>query len=81
MVLPLQCEDGDVVLRILWFTRDTLKPLTPGIDAVVLEAKQNIGIGMEITYDYGDRSKESLKANPWLANPSRGVDFNRRSCA
>ena len=35
---------------------------------VVLVAKQTIGIGDEITYDYRDRSKEAIKANPWLAN-------------
>ena len=40
------------------------------VQRVVLVAKQNIGIGEEITYNYGDRSKEALKANPWLANPS-----------
>ena len=37
---------------------------------VVLVAKQTIYVESEITFDYGDRSKESLEANPWLANPS-----------
>ena len=41
------------------------------VQRVVLVAKQTIGIGEEITYDYGDRSKESLEANPWLADASR----------
>ena len=38
---------------------------------VVLVAKQKIGIGVEITYDYEDLSKESLEANPGITNPSR----------
>ena len=38
---------------------------------VVLVAKQKIGIGVEITYDYEDLSKESQEANPGLTNSSR----------
>lgn len=34
---------------------------------LVLIAKDDIAIGEEVTYDYGDRSKESLKYHPWLA--------------
>lgn len=34
---------------------------------LVLIAKDDIHVGDEITYDYGDRSKESLKHHPWLA--------------
>lgn len=34
---------------------------------LVLIAKDDIKAGDEITYDYGDRSKESLKHHPWLA--------------
>ena len=34
---------------------------------LILVAKQDIGAGAELLYDYGDRSKESLKAHPWLA--------------
>lgn len=34
---------------------------------LILVAKQDIQIGTELLYDYGDRSKESLKAHPWLA--------------
>lgn len=34
---------------------------------LVLIAKEDIQPGEEITYDYGDRSKESLKYHPWLA--------------
>lgn len=34
---------------------------------LVLIAKDTIEIGEEITYDYGDRSKESLRHHPWLA--------------
>ncbi|XP_074030195.1 LIM domain kinase 1 isoform X2 [Leptinotarsa decemlineata] len=35
---------------------------------LVLLAKDSIKIGDEVLYDYGDRSKESLKYHPWLAN-------------
>ncbi|KAJ3647744.1 hypothetical protein Zmor_019605 [Zophobas morio] len=34
---------------------------------LVLIAKDDIKAGDEVTYDYGDRSKESLKYHPWLA--------------
>ncbi|XP_017873716.1 PREDICTED: histone-lysine N-methyltransferase pr-set7 [Drosophila arizonae] len=34
---------------------------------LVLLAKDDIEIGEELTYDYGDRSKESLLHHPWLA--------------
>ena len=34
---------------------------------LILVAKTDIVAGTELLYDYGDRRKESLKANPWLA--------------
>lgn len=34
---------------------------------LVLIAKEDIEEGDELTYDYGDRSKESLLHHPWLA--------------
>lgn len=34
---------------------------------LVLLAKEDIPEGVEVTYDYGDRSKESLQHHPWLA--------------
>jgi len=34
---------------------------------LVLIAKCDIEAGTELLYDYGDRSKESLAAHPWLA--------------
>ena len=34
---------------------------------LVLIAKYDIEPGTELLYDYGDRSKESLAAHPWLA--------------
>ena len=37
------------------------------VPRLILVAKQSIETGEEILYDYGDRSKESLKAHPWLA--------------
>ncbi|XP_017769249.1 PREDICTED: histone-lysine N-methyltransferase pr-set7 isoform X2 [Nicrophorus vespilloides] len=38
-----------------------------GLPRLVLVAKDTIEIGNEVTYDYGDRSKESLRYHPWLA--------------
>ena len=35
---------------------------------LVLIAKDDLEAGVEVTYDYGDRSKESLQHHPWLAN-------------
>lgn len=37
------------------------------VPRLVLVAKDTIEIGEEVTYDYGDRSKESLRHHPWLA--------------
>ncbi|XP_058128598.1 histone-lysine N-methyltransferase PR-Set7 [Anopheles ziemanni] len=34
---------------------------------LVLIAKEDIEAGVEVTYDYGDRSKEALQYYPWLA--------------
>ncbi|KAK9892407.1 hypothetical protein WA026_019857 [Henosepilachna vigintioctopunctata] len=38
-----------------------------GKPRLVLIAKEDIQLGEEVLYDYGDRSKESLKHHPWLA--------------
>jgi len=38
-----------------------------GLPKIVLTAKTDIKQGEELTYDYGDRSKESLINHPWLA--------------
>eukprot|EP00092_Neocalanus_flemingeri_P105542 GFUD01135305.1.p1 GENE.GFUD01135305.1~~GFUD01135305.1.p1 ORF type:complete len:294 (-),score=66.30 GFUD01135305.1:229-1110(-) len=34
---------------------------------LILVAKQDIFAGTELLFDYGDRSKESLRAHPWLS--------------
>ena len=34
---------------------------------LILVARQDLPEGTELVYDYGDRSKESLVAHPWLA--------------
>lgn len=34
---------------------------------LILVARRDIEIGEELLYDYGDRSKESLEAHPWLS--------------
>eukprot|EP00095_Tigriopus_kingsejongensis_P010467 maker-scaffold504_size153273-snap-gene-0.13 protein:Tk10467 transcript:maker-scaffold504_size153273-snap-gene-0.13-mRNA-1 annotation:"hypothetical protein TcasGA2_TC015766" len=38
-----------------------------GQPRLILVARTNIQTGTELLYDYGDRSKESLVAHPWLA--------------
>ena len=38
-----------------------------GTPRLIFLAKHNIKAGQEVTYDYGDRSKQSLAAFPWLA--------------
>lgn len=37
------------------------------IPHLVLIAKDDIPANVEISYDYGDRSKESIRNYPWLA--------------
>ena len=34
---------------------------------LVLTAKEDIPVGIEVTYDYGDRSREAIRHHPWLA--------------
>ena len=36
------------------------------VPRLILVAKHSINPGEELLYDYGDRSKESLIAHPWL---------------
>ena len=38
-----------------------------GIPHLVFLAKKKISENAELSYDYGDRSKESIKYFPWLA--------------
>ena len=41
---------------------------------LILIARRDIEPGEELLYDYGDRSKESLEAHPWLALWSKPID-------
>uniref|UniRef100_A0A1Q3EVZ3 [histone H4]-lysine(20) N-methyltransferase n=1 Tax=Culex tarsalis TaxID=7177 RepID=A0A1Q3EVZ3_CULTA len=41
--------------------------LVNDVPHLVLLAKEDIPEGVELTYDYGDRSKEALQHHPWLA--------------
>lgn len=34
---------------------------------LILVAKDDIAEGTELCYDYGDRSRESIRNHPWLA--------------
>ena len=38
-----------------------------GLPHLIFIAKIDIEIGTELLYDYGDRSKTNIAANPWLA--------------
>ncbi|ERL96189.1 hypothetical protein D910_01361 [Dendroctonus ponderosae] len=40
--------------------------LVDGLPRLVLLARHNIKKGQELFYDYGDRSRESIKYHPWL---------------
>lgn len=48
---------GNLVTKALWVDGPRL----------VLLAAHDIAAGVELTYDYGDRSRESLRHHPWLA--------------
>lgn len=50
-------RNGNLSTKALWVDGPRL----------VLLAAQDIASGEELTYDYGDRSKESLQHHPWLA--------------
>lgn len=51
-------RNGNLVTRIVE---------VKSIPHLVLIAKDDIAKGVEVTYDYGDRSKESIRYHPWLA--------------
>lgn len=51
-------RNGNLVARIVEVNS------TPHL---VLTAKEDIPIGVEVSYDYGDRSRESIRHHPWLA--------------
>lgn len=50
-------RNGNLLTKALWVDGPRL----------VLLAAHDIAPGDELTYDYGDRSKESLQHHPWLA--------------
>ncbi|KAK0167258.1 hypothetical protein PV327_004682 [Microctonus hyperodae] len=52
------CRNGNLVARVVEIGN------TPHL---VLTAKEDIPIGIELNYDYGDRSRESIRNHPWLA--------------
>ena len=37
-----------------------------GVPHLILVASRDVEEGEELLYDYGDRSKESIAAHPWL---------------
>lgn len=43
-----------------------------GVPHLILTASRNIDEGEELLYDYGDRSKASIAAHPWLKYWFRG---------
>lgn len=52
------CRNGNLVARIVE---------VDSVPHLVLTAKEDIAVGVEVTYDYGDRSRESIRHHPWLA--------------
>jgi len=53
------CKQPNMVTKVVELGQDP---------RLILIAKQDIGAGVELLYDYGDRDKESLKAHPWLTS-------------
>lgn len=53
------CRNGNLMTKSI---------TVAGKPRLVLLAKDDINEGEELTYDYGDRSKESLLHHPWLAS-------------
>lgn len=51
-------RNGNLIARIIE---------VKSIPHLVLTAKEDIPIGVEVTYDYGDRSREAIRHHPWLA--------------
>ncbi|XP_029167188.1 histone-lysine N-methyltransferase PR-Set7 [Nylanderia fulva] len=51
-------RNGNLIARIIEVSS------TPHL---VLTAKEDIPIGVEVSYDYGDRSREAIRHHPWLA--------------
>ena len=45
---------------------------------LVLIAKCDIDAGTELLFDYGDKSKESLAAHPWLAKWAKSSSFFKK---
>ncbi|GAB6030354.1 SET domain containing (Lysine methyltransferase) 8 [Chamberlinius hualienensis] len=41
--------------------------LVDGVPRLILLASRDISAGHELSYDYGDRSREAIRAHPWLA--------------
>lgn len=51
-------RNGNLIARIIE---------VKSIPHLVLTAKEDIPVGVEVTYDYGDRSREAIRNHPWLA--------------
>ena len=65
-------EDSGRYGRLLNHSRVKPNCITKVIEVMnsprlILVAKQDIAAGKELLFDYGDRSKASLKAHSWLA--------------
>ncbi|KAK2580612.1 hypothetical protein KPH14_007728 [Odynerus spinipes] len=50
-------RNGNLIARIIE---------VKSIPHLVLTAKEDIPIGVEVTYDYGDRSREAIRHHPWI---------------
>lgn len=49
-----------------------------GVPHLILVASRDIDEGEELLYDYGDRSKASIAAHPWLKYWSKGIWIKKR---
>lgn len=57
--------DPNCYTKVVWFRNEMRRPKQE-MPHLTIVARRDIQPGEELTYDYGDREKKSLKAHPWL---------------
>lgn len=65
-------EESQYMGRLVNHSRTSCNMVTKTVDVngsprLILIAKKDIDADTEVTYDYGDRSKEAMEHHPWLA--------------
>ena len=57
--------DPNCYTKVVWFRNEMRRPKQE-MPHLTIVARRDIQPGEELTYDYGDKEKQSLKAHPWL---------------